>query len=171
MIIKKILFAISLIVLMTHPAFALSTGEQAPVFSLRDNSGNFFYLSNYIGGRNKENIKGIILNFFASHCKPCKNELPVINSLVDEFKNKGIKIVVVGYKEDFDKIDEMLAGLKVDKPVILSDPYGKTGEKYGVKGLPMTVFIGSDGRVKDIIRGELPNIEKVVREKAGRLFK
>ncbi len=41
----------------------------------------------------------------------------------------------------------MLEDLKVNKPLILSDPYGKAGKEYGVYGLPMTVFIGADGKV------------------------
>ena len=94
-----------------------------------------------------------------------------MNSLVDEFGKKGIKIVIVGYGEDFDKINEMLSEIKVDKPIILSDVYSRIGAKYGVNRLPHTVLIGSDGKVKDIIRGELPNIEKVIREKAGKLLK
>lgn len=151
-------------------AYPLSINDNAPLFSLRDNHGNFFHLSSYVGVKKKYPVKGIILNFFASYCKPCKNELPVLNSLVEEFERKGIKVVIAGYREDFDKIMDMLAGIKVSDPVILSDVYGKIGEKYGVKGLPMTVFIGADGRVKDIMRGELPNIENILREKTGRLL-
>ncbi len=155
---------------MSATSFALNINDPAPLFSLRDGNNKYFHLSDYLTP-SKKGVKGIILNFFASYCKPCKNELPVLNSLVDEFEKKGIKIVIVGYGEDFDKIKEMLSEIKVDKPVILSDVYSRIGAKYGVNGLPHTVFIGSDGKVKDIIKGELPNIEKVIREKAGKLLK
>ncbi|MBA4348367.1 MAG: hypothetical protein C0415_00035 [Thermodesulfovibrio sp.] len=158
------------IILFASASFALNVNDSAPLFSLRDSSSKIFYLSDYTGVKGR-NTKGLIINFFASHCEPCKHELPVLNSLVDEFKSKGIKVVIIGYREDFDKIFEMLNEIKVDKPIILSDVYGKVGEKYGVKGLPMTIFIGANGKVKDIIRGELPNIEKVLREKAGRLLR
>ncbi|MEK6581784.1 MAG: TlpA disulfide reductase family protein [Nitrospirota bacterium] len=158
------------VLFMSAPSFALNINDTAPLFSLRDSNNKYFHLSDYVGVK-KTGVKGIVLNFFASYCKPCKNELPVLNSLVDEFEKKGIKIVIVGYGEDFDKINEMLSKIKVDKPIILSDVYSRIGAKYGVNGLPHTVFIGSDGKVKDIIRGELPNIEKVIREKAGKLLK
>lgn len=160
-------------------AFALEINEDAPLFSLRDRSGKYFHLSDYITSPNiplnkerKDGIKtkGIILNFFASYCGPCKAELPILNSLTDEFSRKGIKIVIAGYGEDFNKIETFLSGLKVDKPIILSDIYSKVGRKYGVIGLPYTVIIGADGKIKDIIRGELPDIEKIIREKAGRLL-
>ncbi|MEK7197190.1 MAG: redoxin domain-containing protein, partial [Nitrospirota bacterium] len=97
-------------------ASALNINDPAPLFSLRDGNNKYFHLSDYVTP-SKKGVKGIILNFFASYCKPCKNELPVLNSLVDEFGKKGIKIVIVGYGEDFDKINEMLSEIKVDKPI------------------------------------------------------
>ena len=167
---KTITLSLCFILLFASFSFALNINDPAPLFSLRDGNNKYFHLSDYVGAK-KTGVKGIILNFFASYCKPCKNELPVLNSLVDEFEKKGIKIVIIGYGEDFDKINEMLSEIKVDKPIILSDVYSRIGAKYGVNGLPHTVLIGSDGKVKDIIRGELPNIEKVIREKAGKLLK
>ncbi|MCL4456030.1 MAG: TlpA family protein disulfide reductase [Nitrospirae bacterium] len=168
---KVLILSIGLFLFAASHASALSINDPAPLFSLRDGSGGYFHLSDHIGQKNKDGSKGIIVNFFSSTCIPCKHELPVLKSLVDEFSKKKIKVVIIGYKEDFDKIDEMLESLKVDRPIILSDVYGKTGEKYGVKGLPITIFIGADGKVKDIIRGELPNIEKILRDKAGKLLK
>jgi thiol-disulfide isomerase/thioredoxin len=151
-------------------SFAIIVNDVAPTFFLRDSSGNNFYLSDYVHGRKQENVKGIIVSFFASWCKPCRNELPVLNSLVDELKSKGIKVVIIGYNEDFDKIEPMLADIKVTKPVVLSDRYGKVSVKYGVRSLPVTFFIGKDGLVKDMIMGEAANIESELRKKVDRLI-
>ena len=161
-----ILFAIFF---TAEPSFALSANDAAPPISLRDSSGTYFYLSDYTGLSTKKSVKGVIVNFFASTCDPCKKELPALNSLVDEFKQKNIKVVIIGYKEGFEAFMSMLEDLKVDKPVILSDPYGKAGKEYGVYGLPMTVFIGADGKVKDVVRGELTG--KALKEKAAKFFK
>lgn len=68
---------------------ALTIDDNAPTFYLKDSRGKDFYLSNYIGN---ESVKGIILNFFASYCKPCRNELPILNFLVDEYEKRGIKV-------------------------------------------------------------------------------
>jgi len=102
-------------------------------------------------------------------CDPCKKELPALNSLVDELNQKNIKVIIIGYKEGFEKFIGMLEGLKFEKPVILSDPYGKAGKEYGVYGLPMTVFIGADGIAKVIVKGELTG--KAIKEKAAKFFK
>ena len=155
--------------LTAEPSFALSVNGSAPPIALRDSQGTYFYLSDYIGSSAKKPAKGIIVNFFASTCDPCKKELPALNSLVDGFEQKSIKVVIIGYKEGFETFMGMLENLKVDKPLILSDPYGKTGNEYGVYGLPMTVFIGADGKVKDIVRGELTG--KALKATAAKFFK
>ncbi|MEK6581246.1 MAG: TlpA disulfide reductase family protein [Nitrospirota bacterium] len=166
----KILAALFVLVFLST-ASALEVNQDAPLFSLRDKNNEFFHLSDEVGPNKKGNPKGIILNFFSSTCIPCKRELPILNSLADELAKKKIKIVIVGYQEDMEKVLEFLEPLKVGKPLILADPHGWVGRKYFVKGLPMTYLISSDGKIKDIIPGELPNIEKVIREKAGKMLK
>jgi thiol-disulfide isomerase/thioredoxin len=168
---KGPLFTLLLIWSLATPSLALQPGDPAPPFFLRDSNGSPFFLSEQVEPTKRGDIKGLVLNFFASHCKPCRSELPILNSLVTEFKNKGIKLVIIGYREDFDRILPMLEELKVDQPLVLSDHYGKIGDRYGVRFLPTTFFIGSDGKVKEMIRGELPHFEKVLKGKVQQLFK
>jgi peroxiredoxin len=167
---KKIIIATLLQFLLVSSAFALKVNDLAPMFSLRDIKEKDFYLSDLVGATKKGTNNGVILSFFASWCAPCRNELTLINSLVDELKAKGIEIVIVGFKEDSDTVGSLLAELKVDKPVALCDQDGKVGEKYGVRFLPTTFFIGSDGRVKNVVFGEIKE-ERELREKAGKLSK
>lgn len=166
----KTLFVTSVVLLMfAGTASALSKNETAPLFSLRDVNDSYFHLSSYVGDKARSPVKGMIVNFFATNCEPCKKELPILNKLVPEFEAKGIKVVIIGWNEDTEKIQEMLARLKVDKPVILSDPYGKTGEKYGLRGLPLTFIINASGKVHDIMYGALPNFENVIKSKVNKL--
>jgi len=168
--IHKIIFAALAILVFASTVFAaLKTNDTAPIFSLRDVEGKDFNLNDYVGAARKESGNGIVLGFFASWCVGCRNELPLINSLVDELKGKGIKVVIVDVKEDFNTIDSFLTGLKVDKAVVLSDLHGKIAELYGVRFLPVTFFIGADGTVKHIIFGEIDNA-KEVRKSAGKLL-
>src|SRR5574341_578960 len=143
---NKTLIAALLLILIASPTWAaLKLNDPAPTFSLRDGAGKEFYLSDVVGDEAKEKSKGVILGFFATWCAGCRNELPIINSLVDELNGKGIKVVMVDIKEDFDMIGEFLTELKVDKPIVLSDRYGKVMEKYQIRFLPTTYFIGADG--------------------------
>ena len=168
---NKYSIAALLVLLFASSSFAaLKPNDTAPTFTLRDIEGKDFNLSDHAGSTRKESGNGIILSFFASWCAGCRNELPLINSLVDELKGKGIQVVIVDLKEDFNTLDVFLTGLKVDKPIVLSDLDGKTAEKYGVRFLPVTFFIGSDGKVKHIIFGEIYDA-KELRESAAKLVK
>lgn len=149
---------------------ALKPNDSAPAFSLRDSAGKDFYLSDIVGERSKEKVNGVVLSFFASWCIPCRNELPIINSLVDELRGEGVKVVIVNVKENFHTINALLADLKVGKPLVLSDPYGEASEKYQVRFLPVTFFIGGDGKIRHIIYGEIGS-EKALRDGAEKLLR
>ena len=159
------------VILFAVTVFAgVKVNDVAPTFSVRDVAGKEFSLSDVVGETKKGSDKGVILSFFASWCVPCRSELPLINSHVDEFKKKGITVVLVNIKEDLATIHGLLEELKVDKPIVLSDRHGTVAEKYGVRALPSTYFIGADGRVKQIIFGEIYDA-KELRESVGKLLK
>lgn len=168
---KKITLAVCLSsFLFLSPAFAaLKLNEPAPAFSLRDAGGKDVLLSDVLNAAAKDKVNGIIVSFFASWCTPCRQELPLLNALADDLKGKGITIVLVDEKEDFDTINALLAELKVSKPVVLSDRHGKTADSYQVRFLPTTFFIGHDGKVKDMIFGEIKD-EAMVRRSTGKLL-
>jgi cytochrome c biogenesis protein CcmG/thiol:disulfide interchange protein DsbE len=168
---KTIAVSVMLILLFLSPVFAApKANDPAPAFSLKDKDGKDFSLSDVVGANPKNKANGVILGFFASWCVPCRNELPILDSLVDEMKGKGIKVVIIGFMEDFDAVRGLLTELKVTKPLVLSDERGAVAEKYGVRFLPVTFFIGSDGKIKDVIYGEIEG-EKELRERAGKLTK
>lgn len=168
---KTITLVAVLCLLIIFPAFAaLKLNVPAPAFSLLDATGKDRSLADILGSRTKAKAKvnGVIVSFFASWCTPCRQELPLLNSLADELKEKGITIVLVDVKEDFNVINTLLAELKVNKPVVLSDRAGKIAESYQVRFFPTTFFIGSDGTVKDIIFGGIKD-EAELRKSSGKL--
>ncbi len=160
-----------LVLILTPSAFAaLKMNDDAPAFTLRDNFGKDFSLGEVVGATRKEKINGVIVSFFASWCVPCRQELPLINSLVDELKAKGIKVVLINVKEDFTTINALLSELKVDKPVVLSDRFGQVSELYQVRFFPTTFFIGADGKIKGTIFGEIQG-EKELRDSTMKLMR
>jgi thiol-disulfide isomerase/thioredoxin len=167
--ITTLLFVASLLYLFCTPSFAaLKLNDAAPAFFLSDARGKDVALNDVLNTAKNGKVNGVIVSFFASWCAPCRLELPLLNSLAEELKGKGIVIVLVDVKEDFDTIHALLAELKVNKPVVLSDRSGKTAESYQVRFLPTTFFIGHDGKVKDMIFGEIKN-ETALRQGAGKL--
>jgi peroxiredoxin len=167
---KKLIFIMGLLML-TVPALAvIKVNEPAPLFSVKDLEGKDFNLADLVGATRKAPVQGVILSFFASWCMPCRNELPLLNSLTDELNKKSIKVVIIDVKEDEKTIKALLGDLKVNKPLALSDRNGKVSEKYGVLFLPVTFFIGADGNVKSVIYGEIEN-EKKLKESAEKIAK
>ena len=168
---KKIVIAVLLFFLFASSALAaLKVNDIAPIFSLPDSEGKDFNLSDAVGVKRRETAKGIIVSFFASWCVPCRNELPLLNSLVDELRNTGITVILVNVKEDFGTVNALLTKLKVEKPIVLSDRDGKTSEKYQVRFLPTTFFIDTGGKVRAVIYGGI-NGEKELRESVQKLLK
>jgi thiol-disulfide isomerase/thioredoxin len=168
---EKIIISVFLILLIASPApAALKLNDSAPVFSLSDSSGSYFNLSDTVGAKRKKNGHGVVLSFFASWCVSCRNELPLINSFVDELRSTGITVVLVDVKEDNETISALLAELKVDKPVVVSDRDGRTADKFGVRFFPTTFFINAEGKVKDVIYGGI-NGEEELRQSVQNLLK
>jgi thiol-disulfide isomerase/thioredoxin len=164
------LAALAVLLFTSSVVAALKPNDVAPLFSLSDTSGMEFHLSDFVGGHSKEKGKGLILSFFASWCIPCRNELPILNSLVDELQSKGVKVVIVNVKESLPVIKALLADLKVDKPRVLIDQNGNVSEQYGIRFLPVTFVIGPDRKIKHIIFGEIGSKE-ALRDAAGALLK
>ncbi len=166
------LFVTPLIVLLlASPSLAaLRPNEPAPDFTLPDSNGNNFSLSETVGATRKEKLNGVIVSFFASWCVPCRQELPLIDSLADELKGKGIKVVLINVKEDSTAINALLSELKVRRSIVLSDRFGKVSDKYQIRFLPATFFIGGDGKIKHVIFGGIQS-EKELRDSAMTLAK
>jgi thiol-disulfide isomerase/thioredoxin len=158
---KLILIVLQILLFAPQASAALKLNEPAPLFSLQEVNGKNFSLGDVVGAGSTKKGNGVIVSFFASWCPPCRQELPIMNALVNEFRSKGIMIVLINVKEDLDTVKELLKELQVDQPIVLRDTDGKTGNKYELRFLPTTFFIGADGKLKDVIYGEIKNANAV----------
>jgi thiol-disulfide isomerase/thioredoxin len=168
---KRLVLALVLMLFFTPQASAaLKLNDPAPLFSLPDVTGRKFSLQEVVGAGSTKKGNGVIVSFFASWCGPCRLELPILNSLVNELRSKGITVVLIDFKESIDTIKALLKELQVDQPVVLSDIDGKTGEKYELRFLPTTFFIGADGKLKEVIYGGIRG-KSELRAGAAKLLK
>ena len=125
----------------------LKVGDPAPTFYIRTLEEKNFFMSDTL-----KHGKPIILSFFATWCIPCREEIPVIDSVRQEFPNMKFYLVDVSglntngkaMIEDSLMVAKMINFLKVDI-LVLMDIYGKTAEKYAVKELPTLVVIDPKG--------------------------
>lgn len=140
-------------------------GEAAPKFKLDQYGGGEVDLASHVGR------DVVILDFWASWCGPCRMGMPIIDEVAGRFKDKGVVFYAVNLREDASVVEGYLksTGLKLN---VLMDQRGSVGGKYGVGGIPHTVVIGKDGKVRDVhigfsnaLRDELTKtLEKLIAE-------
>jgi DsbE subfamily thiol:disulfide oxidoreductase len=119
--------------------------SEAPDFTLASPDGRKVSLKDFRG-------KVVFLNFWATWCEACRDEMPAMEKLYREFKGKGLEIVGVNVK---DKRPDALAFLKkyqISYPIIM-DPDGEAGLLYGAFGMPITYLIDRKGVVQARLLG------------------
>jgi peroxiredoxin len=138
-------------------------GVTAPDFTLQSLDGRTVRLSDFRG-------KGVLLNFWATWCQPCKIEMPWFAELQKQYGPQGLQIVGVAMDDASPKeIAEFAQDLGVNYPILVGKE--AVGDAYGgVQFLPATFYIGRDGKVVDKVfglkgRGEIEeNIKKALAE-------
>jgi peroxiredoxin len=115
----------------------MKDSSPTPDFTLPDPAGKKVSLKGFRG-------KLVMLNFWATWCVPCREEMPTMERLYQEFKNKGFVIVAVNVKDKKTDALAFIKELKLTYPVVF-DPEGEVGLLYGAWGLPATYLIGPKG--------------------------
>lgn len=121
--------------------------ETAPDFSLESLEGVTVSLKELKGNP-------IFLNFWASWCNPCREEMPDVEKIYRIYGKKGLKVLAVNSKEESAAVQKFLEGAGISLPVLL-DKNGEVGRLYKVFGLPASYFIHKDGRVASSILGKM----------------
>jgi len=130
-----------------------TVGMQAEDFRLPDLAGKEQSLSQYRG-------KIVLLNFWATWCKPCTTEMPAMQTMYDKLRDKGFVVLAVNELEDDARVREHIKQYGHTFPVLM-DHDNKVANQFGVVGLPVTVFIDQEGRVQEYIKGGLLTEEKI----------
>lgn len=108
-----------------------------PDFTLPDPAGKKVSLKDFRG-------KLVFLNFWASWCVPCREEMPAMERLYQEFKDKGFVVVAVNLQDKRKDALAFVKELKLTYPVLF-DADNQVGLLYGAWGLPTTYLIGTKG--------------------------
>src|SRR5213594_2216493 len=140
---------------------AWSMGERVPVvgtpaadFTLTDLDGQTQSLRQYRG-------KIVLVNFWATWCKPCTTEMPAMQACYDRLRDKGFVVLAVNELEDEAKVREHIKTYG-HTFIVLLDQDNRVANQYGVYGLPVSVFIDEHGVVEDYIKGGLLTEQRIV---------
>jgi peroxiredoxin len=130
-----------------------TVGMQAEDFRLTDLAGKEQSLSQYRG-------KIVLLNFWATWCKPCTTEMPAMQASFDKLRDKGFVVLAVNELEDDARVREHIKQYGHTFPVLM-DRDNKVANQFGVFGLPVSVFIDQEGRVQEYLKGGLLTEQKI----------
>jgi peroxiredoxin len=122
-------------------------GGPAPEIALPDLQGQEVKLSDLRG-------KVVLVNFWATWCKPCKEEMPAMQAAYDKLRDKGFVVLAVNELEDVKRVAEHIQTHGHTFPVVM-DHNNRVANRYGVVGLPASFLVDPQGIVRERISGNL----------------
>jgi peroxiredoxin len=155
---KPILSAVSLLIILAgllgmagRPPLV---GSPAPEIALKDLRGQEVRLSDLHG-------KIVLLNFWATWCKPCKEEMPAMQASYDKLRDQGFVVLAVNELEDVEKVAEHIR-THGHTFLVVMDHDNRVANRYGVVGLPASFLIDRQGIVREHIFGNLLTEQRIV---------
>ena len=149
-------------VLLSLTAAADIVNKPAPDFALRSLQGPSMRMSEHLG-------EVVIINFWATWCGPCRQEMPLLDALYGKYKQAGLVLLSVNIDEKVEPAIEMAQTLKVSYPVLF-DARKEVSRAYDVGAMPVTVLVDRAGVVRYVSEGYKPGYEKRYTEKLRELL-
>ncbi len=137
-------------------------GGATPALELADLSGRRHRLTDYRG-------KVVLVNYWATWCEPCREEMPSMQRLKSRFSGKPFVVLAVNVGESEARIAEFLQKLPLDF-TILRDHSSAAMKEWRVRGLPASFIVGADGRIRYAHTGELNWDDEKLISTLARLF-
>jgi len=149
--------------LLALPVMAGMTNGSAPDFTLKSASGENLKLSEYRG-------EVVLINFWASWCGPCRQEMPLLDELHQRYKSLGFTVLGVNVEEDSSQARKLLQDLPVSFPVLFDDQ-SRVSRQYDVVAMPSTVLVDRNGQLRYLHQGYKPGLEDVYLEQVRELIR
>jgi len=134
---------------------ALVVGQPAPDFVLMDVNGHAIRLSDLRG-------QVVLVNFWATWCIPCRQELPAIEQVYSEQRDRGFTALEVNEQESPADVESFASQIGATPPIVL-DSAASVLAQYRFKGLPDSVLVDPQGTVRSVSYGPLSR-ETLLRE-------
>lgn len=119
--------------------YDVQPNDRAPGFSLVNDQGIGVSLDDYEG-------KVVLLNFWATWCPPCIQEMPSLNATYERFREDGLVVLGISVDEDADEYSDFLRTAGVTFPTV-RDPERTVSTRYGTMKYPESYLISRDRRV------------------------
>ena len=157
------ILVLSLALLLPALVHAGGVSGPAPDFTLKSRSGENIKLSELRG-------EVVMINFWASWCAPCRQEMPLLEDLYQRYGDMGFTLLGVNVEEDSSQADSLLRDIPVSFP-ILYDTENTVSKLYKVVAMPSTIMVDRDGNMRYLHRGYLPGYEEDYRKQIKELIR
>jgi peroxiredoxin len=125
----------------------LAVGDTAYNFFLPDLDGNVIDLESFRG-------RPVIINFWATWCAPCRQEMPDLQAVYEERQGDELVILAVNSQESYQEVADFFAELELTFTPLL-DYEGEIVNLYNVFNFPTTYFVDAEGQITAVHRGQL----------------
>jgi len=142
---RHYLLVLTCLIAWSGVAESATISGPAPNFTLKSLSGKNIKLSELTG-----NV--VLINFWASWCRPCRQEMPLLNAIYNKYKPLGFTVLGVNVEEQVDNAKSFISERPVDFPILL-DSKNQVSELYKVIAMPTTVVIDRDGNMRFLHQG------------------
>lgn len=159
----KYTLAMALTGLLSMTSYAGTLEGTAPDFTLKSKQGKNIRLEDQRG-----NV--VMLNFWASWCGPCRQEMPLMDEIFKKYEKFGFTILAVNVDEDSADANRFLDDVPVSFPV-LYDNESRISELYNVDAMPTTIMIDRDGNKRFLHRGYKEGYEKDYEKQVKKLIR
>jgi peroxiredoxin len=130
---------------------AVELNQMAPDFTLKSMSGENLRLEEFRG-------KVVLINFWASWCGPCRQEMPILDGIHKRYEPTGFSVLGVNVESDPKKARKIADRSGLTFPLVL-DQDQSVSKAFDVKAMPYTVLVDRDGKVRYIHAGYKPGDE------------
>jgi peroxiredoxin len=143
---------------------ASAAGDQpAPAFSLPARGGSTIDLAQFKG-------QVVMINFWASWCGPCRQEMPLLESMYKKYKPLGFTLLGVNVEPEQKDAESFLKQTPVSFPVVF-DAKSQVSGLYNVQGMPTTIFIDRKGNVRLVHQSYKPGDENLYMDQIRTLIR
>ena len=145
----RAILPVAVVLLLLFPFYSASASKNVRKLALRDLDGNKVRFSGYQG-------QILVLNFWATWCGPCKEELPRLGQLAQEYADRHVAFVLASIDEQkkLPLVRDFISQRKVGLPVLVGASTDMLNELSGTYVVPATLIIDQNGEIVRAINGE-----------------
>ncbi len=160
---SKFLFSVALVLSSITTVSAGKLSGAAPDFTLKSRDGGNVRLAELRG-------EVVLVNFWASWCGPCREEMPKLEELHNTYKDLGFTLLGINLDQTEELSKKLLKDISVTFPVLF-DPENNVSEAYDVESMPSTFLVDKNGNWRFVHKGYLPGYEDEYAEQIKTLLR